>query len=226
MADANSWRNQAYATTTSAAEIFGPWGRVVGEIAILRQQWQPTVSNTNVDGSLSASVVLLWALQSVPAIGAPPVEATVCATMQKPSAFNGKLVQVKGTVKSGFENFSLSEGDCGPVWVDLADDKYVSPPPKFKLLRDDNFAEFERLIKANSTAKVTLIGRLDGVDEVKTKTYVRDQQKHRGGTVSAVVGSGSTGFGHLGQYKARLVVKQVLTVGPAPASSRRLQRDD
>jgi hypothetical protein len=168
--------------------------------------------------SLSASLLLLLVLWPLRLIGAPPVVETVCAILKKPSAFSGKIVQVKGKVKGGFENFSLGEGGCGAIWVDLADDKYVSPPPKFKLLRDANFAEFERLIKANSAAEVTVIGRLDGVDEVEAKTFVTDRRKHQDGTVSAVVGSGSTGFGHMGQYKARLVLKQVLTVASARSS--------
>jgi hypothetical protein len=175
------------------------------------------VSNTAVDWLLSPSVVALLVLWSVPLVGAPPaVEATTCAILQKPSAFNGKLVHVKGTVKSGFENFSLSEGGCGAIWVDFADDRYVSPRPNFKLVRDAQFGEFERLIKASSTADVTLLGRLDGVDEVRTTTHVTHQREEKDGTSSAVVGHGSTGFGHMGQYKARLVVRQVLTVGPTP----------
>jgi hypothetical protein len=149
-------------------------------------------------------------------VGAPPVEATVCAMLQKPSAFNGKLVHVKGTVKSGFENFSLSEGGCGAIWVDFADDPYVSPRPKFKLVRDAKFGEFERLVKTSSSAEVTLLGRLDGVDEVKTTTHVTHQPKHKNGSVSAIVGQGETGFGHMGQYNARLVLKQVLSVSPTP----------
>ena len=59
-----------------------------------------------------------------------------------------------------------------------------------------------------------LIGRLDGVDEVSQWTDVRDRQKHKDGTVSAVISSGSSGFGHMGQYRARLVVEQVLDVKP------------
>jgi hypothetical protein len=155
-------------------------------------------------------------LGAVPLTGAPPVQTTACAIVQQPSAFNGKLVQIKGVVNSGFENFSLAEGGCGPIWVDFADDRYVSPGPKFKLVRDANLVEFEHLIKASSSADVTLVGRLDGVDEVKTTRHVSSRRVHKDGTVSAVVGWRSSGFGHMGQYKARLVVKQVLTVRPAP----------
>lgn len=174
------------------------------------------MSNTNVNPSLSVSAVLLLVLWAVPLTGAPPVQATVCAILQKPSAFNGKLVQVKGTVKRGFENFSLAGGGCGAIWVDFADDRYVNPRPKFKLVRDANFVEFERLVKASSAAEVILLGRLDGVDAVKTTTHVSDRRKHKDGTVSAVVGWGSAGFGHMGEYKARLVLKQVLTVNLIP----------
>lgn len=166
------------------------------------------------DRSLSASALVLLVLWSVPLVGAPPIEATVCGILQKPSAFNGKLVHVKGTLKSGFENLSLSEGGCGAIWVDFADDPNVSPRPKFKLVRDAKFDEFERLVNASSSAEVTLLGRLDGVDEVKTRTHVTHQQEGKDGTVSAIVGQESTGFGHMGQYTGRLVLAQVFTVGP------------
>ena len=66
-----------------------------------------------VDRMLSALLAVLLVLWSVSVFGAPPVEATVCEILQKPSQFNGKLVHVKGTVRSGFENFSLFEGDGG-----------------------------------------------------------------------------------------------------------------
>lgn len=141
------------------------------------------MSNTNVNPSLSVSAVLLLVLWAVPLTGAPPVQATVCAILQKPSAFNGKLVQVKGTVKRGFENFSLAGGGCGAIWVDFADDRYVNPRPKFKLVRDANFVEFERLVKASSAAEVILLGRLDGVDAVKDddarKRSTEAQRRHR-----------------------------------------------
>jgi hypothetical protein len=170
-----------------------------------------------VDRSLIASVLLLFSLCVQPVFGAPPLQTTVCAVMEKPSAFSGKLVQVQGTITAGFENFSLSEGTCGAIWVDLPDDQYVHPRPKFKLLRDAKFVEFERLIKAKSSAKVVLVGRLDGVGRIEEKTYARNQ-KHEDGTNSGVVGSTSTGFGHMGQYRARLVLKQLLAVGPTASS--------
>ncbi len=174
------------------------------------------MSNIIVDHLLRTSSALLLALWSAPLLGAPPVKASVCEIMQKPSAFNGKLVQVRGIVNSGFENFSLSESGCGPIWVDFADERFVSPEPKFKLVRDMTFLEFERRVKADSSAEVTLIGRLDGVDQIKTTTSVTHKRKHKDGSVSAVVGTGSTGFGHMGEYKARLVLKRVVNVRCAP----------
>ena len=171
------------------------------------------------DRVLSALLAVLLVLWSVPVVGAPPVEATVCEISQKPSQFNGKLVHVNGTVRFGFENFSLFEGDggCGATWVDLADDPHVNPKPEFELIRDAAFSEFERQVKAHSMAEVSILGRLDGVDQVTTTTHVRNRREHKDGTVSAVVAQESTGFGHLGQYKARVVLKQVLAVRPTPS---------
>ena len=118
---------------------------------------------------------------------------------------------------SRFEFFGLSDEVCCAIWIDLAGDPYVFPRPRFKLSQDANFAEFERLIRKDQSAAVTLIGRLDGVDEIKSWTYVRSRRKNKDGSVSVVVGSRSSGFGQMGTYKARLVVKQVLAVAPSSA---------
>jgi hypothetical protein len=190
-------------------------------MGMYRHLRQSAVSNTIVNRWLKASGAVLMVLwTTVPLVGAPPVKTTVCAILQKPSTFSGKIVQVEGTMLSDFENFTLTDSDCGSIWVDLPDDQSVRPSPNFKLVRNTHFTDFERLIKAKSAAKVGLIGRLDGVDVVKEQTYVRDRQKHEDGTLSAVVGRSSTGFGHMGQYKARLVLKRVLTVGSLPAPTR------
>jgi hypothetical protein len=100
----------------------------VSATAIFRQLLRSAVSNTAVDWLLSPAVMALLVLWNMPLVGAPPaVEATVCAILQKPSASNGKLVHVKGTVKSAFENFSLSESGCGAISVDFADDNMSVP---------------------------------------------------------------------------------------------------
>ena len=161
-------------------------------------------------------MLVLW---NAPLVGAPPVQTTVCEILQKPSAFNGRIVQVKGTVTVGFETFSLYDGSCVSIWIDYAGNPNITPAVHFKLVRDANFAEFERrLAKGNTSLKVTLIGRLDGVDEIREKTTIRERQTGSDGTLSGVVNRTSTGFGHMGQYKARLVLKQVLAVGPTGPS--------
>jgi len=107
-------------------------------------------------------------------------------------------------IKSGFESFVLSDEDCAEaIWVDDADDENVQPRPKFKVLRDARFAEFERVIRENYRARVVIVGRFDGVDAVQEWT---ESRKIKGG---AVVGFHSNGFGHMGKYRARIVLKQV-----------------
>jgi hypothetical protein len=83
-------------------------------------------------------------------------------------------------------------------------------------VRNERFTEFERLLSANKSATATLIGRLDGVDEVKQRTNVRHKRTAKDGTVSAVISSSSNGFGHMGQYKARLVLREVVEVKATP----------
>lgn len=98
-----------------------------------------------------------------------PVETTVCEIAENPSAFNNKLVRVRGHVWVNFE-YSAIEGDgCsnelwfaygGGSWppglaayvvggaqpgAEDARGEYV-PPIRIKLVRDSNFTKFQRMI--------------------------------------------------------------------------------
>ena len=53
---------------------------------------------------------------------AQTVNTTVCAVLNNPKAFNGKMVQIKGTVVVNFDQFMLTDGNCGQqvngIWLD------------------------------------------------------------------------------------------------------------
>jgi hypothetical protein len=140
--------------------------------------------------------------QSLPA--AEPRDVPVCELLNKASAFSGKLVRVQGTFKARFEYFALSDEGCAEaIWVDYADDVNVQPRPTFKLVRDEKFAEFERLIQTNHSVRAVVVGRFDGVDAVRRWTESRNSKD------GAVVSFHSDGFGHMGEYRSRVVLKQV-----------------
>ncbi len=52
---------------------------------------------------------------------AQTVDTTVCAVLKNPTAFNGKMVSIKGTVVSGFDQFVVNDGNCGlpvnGIWI-------------------------------------------------------------------------------------------------------------
>jgi hypothetical protein len=100
-----------------------------------------------------------------------PVETTVCEISENPSAFNNKLVRVRGHVSVNFE-YSTIEGDrCSDgIWFAYGDDSgppglvatvlgrarpgtedadgKLIPPVGVKLIRDSNFNKFQRMMAA------------------------------------------------------------------------------
>jgi hypothetical protein len=155
----------------------------------------------------------VYSTASVAGVGATNVEAiadtSVCEIVKKPLALNWRLVRLKGKLKSRFEYLAISDSGCGPIWVDYPDQAGIAPKPKFKLTKNDYLTKMDWLISIDGTASVTLVGRLDGVDEAKHETVVTDQKALKDGSASSVVHFRANGFGHLGQFKARLVLKTV-----------------
>jgi hypothetical protein len=177
------------------------------------------VSTGLVKASFTTMMLFVFSIPLVAQIFPEPVATNVCDVLRKPSAFNGKIVQLSGTVTVGFEYLALSQGACRAIWLDLPDVDPVRPKPSFHLLRDENLVAFEKLLATKKTADVVLLGRLDGVDEIQQGSTVREPQEQKDGSESAVVSFHSNGFGHMGQYKARLVLERVLAVDSPPAST-------
>jgi hypothetical protein len=50
-----------------------------------------------------------------------PISTTLCEIAKDPSAFDGKLIRVRGTIISGFEAFTLTDKTCASdyrVWLE------------------------------------------------------------------------------------------------------------
>jgi hypothetical protein len=58
-------------------------------------------------------VTLVFALGFSCCLYAQTVDTTVCAILDNPQSFNGKIVRVKGTVYAGFDQFVVKGADCG-----------------------------------------------------------------------------------------------------------------
>ena len=153
------------------------------------------------------TVLLLFLAASVAAQDqtTPVANTSVCDVMKSPSQYNGKIVEIRGAARLGFEFFGLTDVGCGPIWLDFADES-IRPTLKFRLVKDEPEKRFRAAVQKGNTSNVTLIGRIDGVDEVKHWTESRPV---KGGVVA---GFRSNGFGHMGQYKARLVIIRVRAV--------------
>jgi hypothetical protein len=126
-----------------------------------------------------------------------PIETTVCEITKNPSAFNNRLVRLRGHVSVNFE-YSIIEGDgCSDgLWFAYGDSSgppglvaYVAegaqpggedangeyvPPIRVKLVRNSNFSEFQRMmattIRADSRAEKS--GSKDKVFRRVTATFV------------------------------------------------------
>jgi hypothetical protein len=169
-----------------------------------------------------------------------PADTTLCEIADNPSAFNNKLVRVRGHVSVNFE-YSTVEGDgcsnglwftygdgSGPPGLaayvmggaqpgaEDADGTYV-PPIKVKLVRDSNFAKFQRMmvaaVNADSRAAksspneyvyhrvtATFVGRIDGVSPEIHAFHLKKSPMDKADYL---------GFGQMGLYDAQLVVKSV-----------------
>jgi hypothetical protein len=143
------------------------------------------------------------------------VDVSVCAVLKRPSAFNGKMIRLTGVASEGFEYYGLSEKDCGAIWLDTPDEPFA-PQTDFPFIWDNRAEELDNLMSKKQLALVTLVGRLDGVDEIEKRTSVRRQQTEKDGSQSAIVSFGSNGFGHMGEYKARLIIHRVEQVASNP----------
>jgi hypothetical protein len=107
-----------------------------------------------------------------------PVITSVCEILENPSAFNNKLVEVRGYVSVGFEDSTLHSESCsGEIWFALADgsgppglamtvnglgkpggsdsNRSRKQPIAISLIRDANFEKFESYLSA-STYRVPL----------------------------------------------------------------------
>lgn len=104
-----------------------------------------------------------------------PVETTVCAIVQQPSAFNNKMVRVHGYASGNFEYSELGADGCsGSLWFAYANGEgppglaaYVNGgarlgaedsegrlvlPIPVKVVKDTNFRRFQKLMKVRLEA--------------------------------------------------------------------------
>jgi hypothetical protein len=170
-----------------------------------------------------------------------PVATTICEVLADPSAFNNKLVQVRGYVTISFEYSLLHSEECsGEIWFALGDGSgppglavtvngrgtpgetsthgVHSPPIPIRLIRDANFEKFENYL--TESAKVQP-GKPCGPDchlYQVTATFTGRIDGVSKDVHAAHLkrlpsqSSDSKGFGQMGLFDAQLVVQAVKDV--------------
>jgi len=159
-----------------------------------------------------------------PSNDSSPVQTSVCEVLVNPGMFDGRMVQFRATVNSGFEVFAVEDPEnpaCGRIWLSyggggptasvsfgLSTPRVQRPP--IVLHRDRHFRRFRKMLDAEvypRTRNVTcascpryrvsavMMGRLDAA------------------------GTGR-GFGHMNAYSARLALQRVRAVQAADLAAQ------
>jgi hypothetical protein len=143
-----------------------------------------------------------------------------CQILADPSAYNGRLVQIRGSFRRTPMWTAIEDRDCGgEILVVEPSDPSVSPPTAFQIQDDDTFRSFksysEELLSGDASAHyetfkrfkyeivATFVGHLDSADVLLPSGKARTLP----------------GFGAQGTFRARLVLKAVSNVAATPRMS-------
>jgi hypothetical protein len=188
---------------------------------------------------MKRALLLFLCFVTVVAARAQTVDTTVCEVLKNPASFDGKIVRLKGTVISGFDEFAIKDSTCGQavngIWLSYPEGtKAKSGPVAMVQLRLDknsaattipnrapvtldknkDFKQFDSLL-ATPYKSVTCLGCMK-YTVTATLTGRIDGSKTAGATRE---GTGkftaANGFGNMSLYPARLVLQSVADVSSA-----------
>jgi hypothetical protein len=134
-----------------------------------------------------------------------PVEIQLCDAWNHPERYAGQMVRFRAELDNIRYIMTLRDGNCGPIKYAYPADPDIKPKPSFTLIKDEAYNKVRSslpvLLPDPETGKfghlfVTVEGRFDTVFRLRKGKVVR-------------VGKG---FGHLGLWDNRLVLRQVLDV--------------
>ncbi len=182
---------------------------------------------------------LLLILFFCPAVSAPlcaqVVDATACDILANPQSFDGKIVRVKGTISSGFEEFVLRDPSCdqsiNAIWLAYPDGTKgkagpaaflqlqlaknnpatasIPSRPVVKLDKNKDFKQFDSLLSTPYKAGGMCLGCTRytvTATLVGRLDGVKDAGIARDGSGKVV---SANGFGNLNLYRARLVLQSI-----------------
>jgi len=180
----------------------------------------------------------LFAFVAACGLQAQVVDTTVCAVLNNPAGFDGKMVRIKGTVEAGFDQFVIKDGDCkrdvNGIWIaypagskakggplamvelqpahNFAGKAATETRAAVKLEKDKTFKQFDSyLAQLHDQA-----GMCPGCPRYTVEATLTGRLD---GVADAVVRRDNAGrivslggFGNLNAYPARLVVESVTDV--------------
>ena len=172
---------------------------------------------------------------------AQAVSATVCDVLKNPKSFDGKMVSIKGTVVAGFDEFVVTDGDCGKdvngIWLSYPEGAKVKSGP-LAMLQVEPAHNFAGPAPAETRTPVTLQKDKDfkKFDSLLTQYHSKGAELCPGcpryhvqatltGRLDGVANAGLTrdasgkinglgGFGNMNVYPARLVIQSVADFTP------------
>jgi hypothetical protein len=186
--------------------------------------------------------ILVWACLAACGLHAQAVDTTVCDVLKNPESFNGKTVRIKGAVRAGYDQFVISDGDCGQsvngIWLDYPQGSKAKSGPlavvtlqpahnfagkvapagaaAVTLTRDKAFKQFD---SALSREYHPAVGLCMGCFKNQVKATLTGRLDSVGDasiqrSKGKIVGLG--GFGNVNAYPARLVIESVADVSSVP----------
>jgi hypothetical protein len=184
--------------------------------------------------------VLLLSCVVFAALPAQTIDTTVCDILANPQSFDGKIVRIKGTVIAGFEEFTITNPDCGQgvggIWLSYPSGTKGKAGPLVFLglqLSKNNPVQSETvtrqtvLLEKNKDFKnfdslLSMPAKTDGVCLGCVKFSVNATLVGRLDGAAATgyqrdaAGqlAGVSGFGHMNGYRARLVLQSVNEIAP------------
>jgi hypothetical protein len=190
-------------------------------------------------GKFSAGAAIFFLSLITGVMQAQTVNATVCEIIKDPQSFNGKMVQVQGTVRAGLDQFILVGNDCGRgssgIWLTYPEGTKgkagaavvlelqaasnfsgsVETPTRTAVTLDKNkdFKQFDTLL----STPYKNAGPCMGCVKYEVNATIVGRLD---GTIASIQRDGTgkitqvSGFGHLNLYSARLVIQSVSSVAP------------
>jgi hypothetical protein len=170
---------------------------------------------------------------------AQTIDTTVCDILKNPTAFNGKIVRIKGTVAVGFDQFIVKGPDCSQpvnaIWLSYPEGAKAKarPAAMLQLQPAQNFAGSVETVTRNSVSLevnkdfkqfdslLSTPGKAGGMClgcvryEVSATLVGRldgEKAELRRDASGEIVSM--SGFGNLNAYSARLVLQSVSDVVP------------